>query len=191
MRRLVAIFGLMLSAATVAAQETPVPVSPVLTIDQERLFSETRPGLRSARAIEGEAEALAEENRRIEEELRAEELDLTARRSELSAEEFTTLADAFDQKVQRIRAEQDAKARRIAEMQEEARQSFLIEVGGILSDLVRERGAVVILDRRDVFLSADIIDITDEAIARINETTAGDTDAAEDGAGDGVPADEQ
>lgn len=164
-----AIIALLIAIGTGAtAQDQNVTISPILTIDQERLFAETRLGLRSARAIEDEAEALAEENRRIEEELRAEELSLTQRRAETTPEEFAELADAFDQKVQRIRAEQDAKVRAIAQMQEEARQSFLVEVGDILSGLVRERGAVVILDRRDVFLSADIIDITDEAIARIN-----------------------
>ena len=31
-----------------------------------------------------------------------------------------------------------------------------------------ERGALIVLDRRDVFLSADRIDITDEAIERVN-----------------------
>lgn len=174
MRRAVAIIALLIAMGTAAAaQEQGIAISPILTIDQERLFAETRPGLRSARAIEDEAEALADENRRIEEELRAEELDLTRRRAELAPEEFAALADAFDQKVQRIRTEQDAKVRAIAQKQEEARQSFLVEVGDILSDLVRERGAVVILDRRDVFLSADIIDITDEAIARINAAAEG------------------
>jgi Skp family chaperone for outer membrane proteins len=181
MRRPGAILALLIALTTgAAAQDQTLPLSPILTIDQERLFAETRPGLSSAQEIEDEAEALADENRRIEEELRAEELDLTRRRSEVPPEEFAALADAFDQKVQRIRTEQDAKARDIAQMQDEARQSFLVEVGGILSDLVRERGAVVILDRRDVFLSADIIDITDEAIARINAAAEGPAGPAPD-----------
>ena len=43
-------------------------------------------------------------------------------------------------------------------------------MAGIISEIVRDKGAVVVIDRRDVFLSADRIDITDEAIELVNET---------------------
>lgn len=177
--RLVLIAMVTLVAPASGAQDQGTVPSPILTIDQDRLFAETRPGLRSLRAVEAEADALAEENRRIEMELRAEEIALTEERGTLDPAAFAELADAFDAKVQRIRAEQDAKARELAQKQEDVRQSFFIEVGGILSEIVRERGAVMILDRRDVFLSADAIDITDDAIARINAT-------GEDDGGDGT-----
>ena len=42
------------------------------------------------------------------------------------------------------------------------------DIAALISEIVRERGALIVLDRRDVFLSADRIDITDDAIARIN-----------------------
>jgi Skp family chaperone for outer membrane proteins len=178
-RGLVAALALaLLTAGPAPAQDTITVPSPILTIDQERLFTETQLGRRSSDEIAAAAEALADENRRIEEELRAEEISLTERREMMSAEEFSALADAFDQKVQAVRTEQDAKARALAEREAEARQSFFVEVGEILSEIVREEGAVVILDRRDVFLSADRIDITDEAISRINAAAEADDGAA-------------
>lgn len=150
-----------------AAQDGPQ--SPILTIDLDRLFEETRLGVRASTQVEAEALALTEENRRIEAELVEEESDLTEQRATLPPEEFRTLADAFDAKVQRIRAEQDAKARDLAQLREAARQGFLGEIGGILTEIVNERGAVVVLERRDIFISADRIDVTDEAIDRINQ----------------------
>ena len=78
------------------------------------------------------------------------------------------LADAFDARVQRIRAEQDEKGRTLTRQQEEARAVFFQDVAGIISEIVREKGAVGGLNRRDVFLSAGHIDITDEAIAQVN-----------------------
>jgi Skp family chaperone for outer membrane proteins len=168
-------------AGAAGAQDLITVPSPILTIDQERLFAETQLGRQSSDELEAAAEALADENRRIEEELRAEEIALTERRGMMSAEEFSALADEFDQKVQAFRASQDAKARALAEREAQARQLFFVEVGEILSEIVREEGAVVILDRRAVFLSADRIDITDEAIARINAAAE-----AGDGEGDGA-----
>ena len=174
-----------------AAQQTPQ----VLTIDSERLFQQTRFGARAEAEIEADARELAAENREIEADLMAEERDLTERRPEMETEAFQALADDFDAKVQRIREEQDAKARALAQARDEAEQAFFQQIAGILGQIVRERGALVMLERRDVFLSADAIDITDEAIERINGAlgdgagtppTGGATGGAGEGANDGA-----
>ena len=165
-----------------AAQDAPQ--SPILTIDLDRLFEETRLGARASALVEAEAVALTEENRRIEAELVEEESALTAQRAALPPAEFRALADGFDAKVQRIRAEQDAKTRELAQLREAARQGFLAEIGGILTEIVNERGAVVVLERRDIFISADRIDVTDEAIGRINAALGEGAAPAPETAGD-------
>lgn len=153
---------------SVAAQPLELSVAPILVIDQERLFSESRLGERISSEIEAASDTLAAENRRIEAELVAEELSLTERRSSLPPEEFRALADAFDAKVQRLRAEQDEKERALQARGEADRQAFLNSIVPVLGAIAGERGAVAILDRRAVFLSADRIDVTDEAIRRLN-----------------------
>ena len=150
----------------------------VLTLDLERLFEESSYGLRVSREIETQGTALAAENRRIEAELTEEERNLTEQRETLPVEEFRVLADAFDAKVDRIRAEQDGKTREVQRIGEVERQRFFRLIGPILSALARERRAAVILDRRSVFIAVDSVDITDEAVKRI------DADI-----GDGAPAD--
>ncbi len=143
--------------------------TPVLTIDQERLLAETRLLAASALAgLERDAQALAAENLRIANELIAEERALTDRREALPPEEFRDLADAFHARVQELRAEQDEKGRLLERATEEARRSFVLDV---ISDIARARGAFVVIDRRNVILSAPAVDITDEAIRRINEAS--------------------
>lgn len=164
---LVAACWLAVSAAPAQPDLLQVP-APILTLDQERLFDGSRVAERVAEEFERRSAELATENRRIEAELEAEELDLTKRRPGLAPEAFRALADAFDEKVQGIRAAQDAKARELQRLQEQGRQDFLRQITPVLAQIVRERGAVAVLDRRSVLLSADAIDITDEAIARIN-----------------------
>ena len=44
---------------------------------------------------------------------------------------------------------------------------------------MREAGAVVILEKRSLFLSADVIDITDAAIARIDAEIGDGSEASE------------
>lgn len=168
--RLAVLLALSGACGAVAQDATP-PSTPtqVLTIDQDRLFAETKLGADTLAALEAEAQALAAENQRIESELINEERSLTEQRAQMEADAFRVLADEFDAKVQRIRDEQDEKARALNRTRDEARSVFFRDVAVILSGIVREKGALVVLDRRDVFLSADAIDITDEAIRRVNE----------------------
>jgi Skp family chaperone for outer membrane proteins len=160
--------GLCLGSSAVGQQGSLNLPPPILTIDQDRLFAETRAGESLNAELEEKAAVLAEQNSRIESELIERERALTDQRASLPPDEFRALADEFDTDVQRIRAEQDEKARQITRERETARQQFVGDAAGIISGIVRERGALVVLDRRDVFLSADRIDITDEAIERIN-----------------------
>jgi Skp family chaperone for outer membrane proteins len=100
--------------------------------------------------------------------LKAEERKLTDQRSKLSPDAFSGLADAFDEKVQKTRAAQAAKGRALNELVEKERQVFLAAAGPVLEQMMREAGAAVILERRSVFVSANAIDITDEAIERLD-----------------------
>lgn len=161
--------GLALSWAEPAPAQS---ASPILTVDQDRLFSETELGAETLARLEEQAKALAAENQRIETELIAEERQLTEQRMAMEPAAFRELADAFDAKVQRIRDEQDEKARLLNRSRDEARSAFFRDVAVTISEIVRERGGLVVIDRRDVFLSADSIDITDEAIRRVNESGA-------------------
>nr|WP_244270243.1 OmpH family outer membrane protein [Leisingera aquaemixtae] len=157
-----------------------LPQSGILTIQPERLFSESAFGQRVEREMEAEGAVLTAENRRIEAELRREELELTERRSGMEPQAFRALADAFDQKVQDTRRRQEQKLREITQMGEEARREFISASLPVLQQILRETGAGAILDHASVFLSADAADITSLAIARV-DAVLGDGAAQEDG----------
>lgn len=146
-----------------------LPQSGILTVQPDRLFSESAFGKRVEREIEAEGAVLTAENRRIEAELRAEELELTERRSEMEPDAFRTLADAFDQKVQETRRRQEQKLREISQMGEQAKREFIAASLPVLQQIMRETGAGAILDHSSVFLSAEAADITSLAITRIDE----------------------
>ncbi|KAF0675215.1 OmpH family outer membrane protein [Profundibacterium mesophilum] len=140
----------------------------ILVVDQERLFFESVYGREILAEIDRRTDALAAENREIEAELVAEERELTERRSAMQAKAFRELAEAFDAKVHDLRQAQDAKVRDVTRLREEARQRFFGEAGEVLTQIVRERGAVVLMDRRSVLAAVPESDITDIAVARIN-----------------------
>ncbi len=163
----------LFAAGTATAQDSaPSLQSPILTVDRDRLFSGSQHGQNILQEIEAQSRALAAENRRIEAELEAEEQSLTQQRSSLPAEEFRALAADFDAKVVAIRTAQDTKTRELTRNRDAVQQRFFQDTVPILADIVRERGGVVVLENRAVFLSAQQIDITDDAIARIDAQLA-------------------
>ncbi len=130
----------------------------------KRIEEGTREVLHALAFWPGAVDMLITEYARVEN----EERKLTDQRSKLSPDAFSGLADAFDEKVQKTRAAQAAKGRALNELVEKERQVFLAAAGPVLEQMMREAGAAVILERRSVFVSANAIDITDEAIERLD-----------------------
>ncbi|TXH99067.1 MAG: OmpH family outer membrane protein [Pseudorhodobacter sp.] len=160
------------SGQPVLAQETPALSSPILTLDDERMFTGSAFGKAVLARQEANAQTLTEENRRIETALEVEEKDLTARRAPMSRADFLPLSDAFNQKVEGIRKAQDAKSRDLNRAFEEDRQRFLQAARPILAQVMQDAGAIAIIDSRAVFVGFDNIDITDAAIARLDAAFA-------------------
>ena len=146
-----------------------VPATPIVTLDRERLFTGTMFGKSVTSAIEVEAAVLSAENHKIDTDLEAEERSLTDRRAGMSPEDFRVLADAFDAKVTELRAGQEQKSRSLAKLRDDERKRFFEASIPILGQLMREIGAFAILSNDAVILSFDRIDITDEAIARMDQ----------------------
>lgn len=172
--------ALLATAGPCLAQDAPASVlrSPVLTVDQEQLFNESDYGKAMLAALEDEREALTMENRRIEADLIAEEQDLTEERPKMTPAEFRERAAAFDARVVEIRQAQDRKLRVLNERRDETQKQFYAAALPIVAELVRERGAVLVLESQSVILSAQQIDITQDVIARLDQRVlSGDEDS--------------
>ena len=163
------ILAALVLATQVQAQETPVPL---LTLDQDRFFLQSDFGKAVVERERTATAALEQENKRIEAELIAEEQALTEERKTLPAKDFSAKAEAFDQKVERIRAEQDAKARQLTDKRDDDRKAFLKAAVPVLGELLGQKKATAILDKNLVILSLSAVDVTDEAIEMVNTALA-------------------
>ena len=83
--------------------------------------------------------------------------------------DFRIEADAFDAKVQAVRQGQDEKEQALQTSLTRGRDEFLSAVQTVLAEIMISRGAVVIVDRRNIVMQADLIDITEAAIAAIDQ----------------------
>lgn len=169
LRALALAVGLLGAGGAFAQQlDRGTVISPILVIDFERLYIESALGQQVEEELNDKRRELAFEQRAIEAELEAEEKALTERRATLTPEEFRPLADAFDKKVQEIRRDRTAKIRELDLQLGKDRDMFVQAAKPVLERMMIESGAAVVLELRATFLSVNSIDITDQAIQRLD-----------------------
>lgn len=193
--------GAELPGAETRQAAQPPRQLPFVTLDQARLFNQSRYGARLAAELGERQAGLAAENRRIEAELADKEKALTERRAKLSAEDFRRFADDFNAEVERHRAEQAAKEREIYQIHERNRALFQDLANQAMAGLLRERGALAIIAEEAIVMGFLELDITEDAIARLDALVGDgahlpqpgdpdpdpDPDPAQGGAGQGDP----
>jgi len=169
MRFLAAIAVVCLLAGPLFAQDAEVKLPiPVLIIDTQRVFLASERGQQIQTEIETLAAELQTVNNRIVADLIAEEKDLAARRPDMDPATFRAEAEAFDQKAQDIRRARDAKEGDLQRQATLARNQFFDELRPIIQQILLDRGGVVVLDSRSVYIGLSAADITDAAIAAVD-----------------------
>lgn len=166
LRALTIAVGMLILPIAAMAQPTGLPASSVLIIDSERLFAQSAFGQRVLAEQQAEAAVLAAEYRRIEAELSEEERALTEQRPGMEPGDFRKVADAFDERVESIRATQEQREVDLVQRGEAERQRFFSELGPVLETVLRESGATVVLEKRTVFASSSALDVTDRILAQ-------------------------
>jgi len=150
----------------------------LVTLDQDRLFDDSAFGLRVAESLGDASQDLTSENRAIEAMLTAEEAELAELRGTLPPEEFRALADAFDARVQQLRRQQEDRARALGIWRDIEQQRFFEAALPVLTQLLRDTGAVAIIDNRAILLALEEADLTSQAIARMNSILGDGADTA-------------
>lgn len=174
MRKTIAVIGagLFLALGTVQpgnAQQMGVIQSDILVIDPERMLLESEYGIRLQREIQAERDRLIKKNEQVAQELEDEEQRLTALRATTPPSEFREMADAFDQRVEELRLESERMSRELERRRELVPIQFMRVVQPVLSELLLEANAMVMIDARAVMLHTAAADVTELAVVRINE----------------------
>ncbi|GAB4267165.1 MAG: OmpH family outer membrane protein [Pararhodobacter sp.] len=162
--------GMAQDAAPTAQAVTRGSLS-VRSLDQERLFQESALGRRIIEGLEAARQELEAENQRLFEQLATEEQQLTELRATLSPEEFRQRADAFDARVEAIRAERGEASQALARRSEAEAQRFFDAALPVLVQMMTEQGLDAVLRPEAVILGSEAFDMTDEAIARLDSVT--------------------
>lgn len=184
--RLCVLAGVLLGAPVMpfaaGAQQTLTANAPVpfRILNETRLLNESRLGRQVLERIDQARQALEAENQRLFDQLAAEERELTTQRASLSPEEFRARADAFDARVEEVRAERARTSDDLSRQSEAEAQRFFDAALPIMVQMMGDEGIIALLKPEALIIGSDWLDITDEAIARLDETVPPEAEPAPD-----------
>ncbi len=149
---------------------TPAPESfPILVIRQSTLFSETAAARSIAEQVANAESELDADLDVVGESLRTRERELSDLRTTLPKEEFDALAAEFERDVRAFYARSQRERGLVDQAERDARNKLQRAAQEVLIEIMRQRNALVMLNEEQIVLSRHSLDVTQEAIARLDE----------------------
>ena len=164
----VILFLLCLLPQPLFAEEDTV----LFTVDMSKLLRLSDFGKNIIAVNNAARQNLQNENNNLEEKLLIEEKELSELRKTISIDEFRPKALEFDKKVTIIRKGQREKEENLNKKVRREETDFFKKIYPILYELLIERGGLVLVDQRNAILWDNSVDLTDDAIALINQALA-------------------
>ncbi|SDZ93816.1 OmpH family outer membrane protein [Rubrimonas cliftonensis] len=161
--------ALGLQAAGAAGQTAATPRSGgVLVVDMDAALRESA----AARALrEAELAARGELQKRfdaMQAELEAEETEMVRLRQTMPRLEFDKLVVAFDQKVRAARRDAQQSGAALQARFAQAQASLAAVARPMLEEIMRERAAALVIDRKSALAVAPELDVTAALMERMN-----------------------
>jgi len=155
--------------AVTAAPPPPLPAPKILIIDRSEVLRRSAVGQSIMKQVQGLAAQAEGSLKSRDAALRAEGQQLQQQLSILSASVKAAKIKAFETKQAALQRDVQNQQAMIQGGLQVARDQALRALGPILQKIVIERGANIMIDRGAIVVSANGFDVTDVAIARLNQ----------------------
>lgn len=162
------LFSLVVTEGRTSAQETSDENIGVLVVDLQRIQRDAAAATsvrEQSAAMRAELAAIIGERARA---ISVEEAELAELRERMTAVEFRDRVREFEKKVFANRDLEQQESAKLQSVLAQARNRLRREIAPILAQLLRERNAKLMLDKSQVILSADTLDVTDEVLKRLD-----------------------
>lgn len=141
----------------------------IVVIDTQEIYREAAAVKGLQKQIDGQRSTYREELQKQEESLRAADKELARQRTILSSEAFAQKRRGLEEQIANLQREVQRR-RKVLEKQfaqgMKQVQSVLVEIS---QDIARERNAVLVVEKSAVVLVKPELEITEEALKRLNK----------------------
>tara|TARA_X000000950_G_scaffold243121_1_gene297964 strand:- start:429 stop:908 length:480 start_codon:yes stop_codon:yes gene_type:complete len=146
------------------------PNTSIGVIDINKILAEAKAAVVAAEEIEKIAIEIENEIKLSDEEIIKEQNLLIESQSIMAPEAFEAKRIEYESKIQTYNSERQSKLMKIDELIAISRNDILNAIKPILEEISNEKGITIILEKTSIMLNAEKMDITNEALKRLNKS---------------------
>ena len=141
----------------------------VLTVDRQRVISQSKSGTSLFKQAEDLNKELREFVQKLEKELQAKGKNLQEEQTLLAPEVYQERRDALEAEIQSGQLEAQTRSQKIQEAIQRSSASIESVMNPILTEIVNEKGSKILLDRQVIIIGDPKLDISAEVVKRLNK----------------------
>ena len=146
------------------------PNTSIGVIDINKILAEANAAVEAAEEIEKIAIEIENEIKSSDEEIIKEQNLLIESQSIMAPEAFEAKRIEYESKIQTYNSERQSKLMKIDELIAISRNDILNAIKPVLEEISNEKGITIILEKTSIMLNAEKMDITNEALKRLNKS---------------------
>ena len=146
------------------------PNTSIGVIDINKILADANAAVKAAEEIEEIAIEIENEIKSSDEEIIKEQNLLIESQSIMAPEAFEAKRIEYENKIQSYNSERQAKLMKIDELIAISRNDILNAIKPILEEISNEKGITIILEKTSIMLNAEKMDITNEALKKLNKS---------------------
>ena len=146
------------------------PNTSIGVIDINKILADANAAVKAAEEIEEIAIEIENEIKSSDEEIIKEQNLLIESQSIMAPEAFEAKRIEYESKIQTYNSERQSKLMKIDELIAISRNDILNAIKPILEEISNEKGITIILEKTSIMLNAEKMDITNEALKRLNKS---------------------
>jgi Skp family chaperone for outer membrane proteins len=163
--------GLAAAAAAAQQQAPPPPLPPpsILIVDMQQILQESKAAKEVQGVLNKQYGAYSKEVAQQEDELRKGGAELERQRTVLNAEVYNSRASELQQRYDELSKSVQARRQALQQSLNEAMGKVRSAALEVVADILKERKANLALEKQAVVYEAEGMDVTAEAIARLDK----------------------
>jgi len=154
------------------AQSAALPAPVILIVDLQQILQDAKAAKGVQAIINQEYSSYTKEVSQQEDELQKERADLERQRTILAPEAFNTRARALQQRYDELGQVVQGRRQSLQQSLNEAMQQVKNAALTVIADIVKERKANLVVEKQAVVFEADGMDVTADAVARLDQKLA-------------------
>jgi outer membrane protein len=167
--------ALLISVALVGplrAQSPPLPAPVILIVDLQQILQDAKAAKGGQAIINQEYSSYTKEVAQQEDELQKARAELERQRTVLAPDAFNTRARDLQQRYDELGQVVQGRRQSLQQSLNEAMLQVKNAALSVIADIVKERKANLVIEKQAVVFEADGMDVTADAVARLDQKLA-------------------